>query len=153
QQLQQKQARERELQQQREREQREREQRELEQQAQAQAQELLRTQAQQRQQQQQRELETFQLLQQQLAAAQSAAQNVNLAAGFPPTLISLHNQANLYAYGYVQVPLSSNANGPVTTAGKYQQLLAVIEEMGKDIRQIYSGSKTNVERFKRLIIQ
>ncbi|CAG0882399.1 unnamed protein product [Cyprideis torosa] len=35
---------------------------------------------------------------------------------------------------------------------KYQQLLAVIEEMGKDIRPTYAGSKTAVERLKRSIV-
>lgn len=32
---------------------------------------------------------------------------------------------------------------------KYGQLLAVIEDMGKDIRPTYAGSKTSAERLKR----
>ena len=36
---------------------------------------------------------------------------------------------------------------------KYAQLLAVIEEMGNDLRPTYSGSKTAAERFKRGIAQ
>lgn len=36
---------------------------------------------------------------------------------------------------------------------KYVQLLAVIEEMGKDIRPTYAGSKTSTERLKRGIVQ
>lgn len=36
---------------------------------------------------------------------------------------------------------------------KYQQLLAVIEEMSKDLRPTYSGSKTAQDRFKRGIAQ
>ena len=36
---------------------------------------------------------------------------------------------------------------------KYTQLLNVIEEMGKDLRPTYSGSKTAAERFKRGIAQ
>jgi len=35
---------------------------------------------------------------------------------------------------------------------KYAQLLAVIEDMGKDIRPTYSGSKTSAERLKRGIV-
>jgi len=35
---------------------------------------------------------------------------------------------------------------------KYAQLLAVIEEMGKDIRPTYAGSKTSSERLKRSIV-
>ena len=36
---------------------------------------------------------------------------------------------------------------------KYTQLLAVIQEMSKDLRPTYSGSKTSAERFKRGIAQ
>ena len=35
---------------------------------------------------------------------------------------------------------------------KYAQLLAVIEDMGKDIRPTYAGSKTSTERLKRGIM-
>ena len=35
---------------------------------------------------------------------------------------------------------------------KYAQLLAVIEEMGKDIRPTYAGSKSSAERLKRGIV-
>ncbi|XP_022235210.1 cyclin-dependent kinase 2-associated protein 2-like isoform X2 [Limulus polyphemus] len=35
---------------------------------------------------------------------------------------------------------------------KYTQLLAVIEEMGKDIRPTYAGSKSSAERLKRGIV-
>ena len=35
---------------------------------------------------------------------------------------------------------------------KYAQLLAVIEDMGKDIRPTYAGSKTSAERLKRGIM-
>lgn len=35
---------------------------------------------------------------------------------------------------------------------KYAQLLAVIEEMGKDVRPSYSGSRTSAERLKRGIV-
>lgn len=35
---------------------------------------------------------------------------------------------------------------------KYSQLLMVIEEMGKDIRPTYSGSRSSAERLKRTIV-
>ena len=35
---------------------------------------------------------------------------------------------------------------------KYSQLLAVIEDMGRDIRPTYSGSRTSAERLKRGIV-
>ena len=37
-------------------------------------------------------------------------------------------------------------------ASKYSQLLAVIEEIGKDIRPTYAGSKSSAERLKRGIV-
>lgn len=44
--------------------------------------------------------------------------------------------------------ISSNPNGP----SKYAQLLEVIEEMGRDIRPTYQGSRTSTERLKRAIV-
>ena len=41
---------------------------------------------------------------------------------------------------------------PRLPQSKYAQLLAVIEDMGKDIRPTYSGSKTSAERLKRGIV-
>ena len=43
---------------------------------------------------------------------------------------------------------SSSSNGPGQSS-KYTQLLAVIEEIGKDIRPTYAGSKSSAERLKR----
>lgn len=122
-------------------------------QAQQQAELILRLQQQQQQAANaQQQNQATQLTQQQLVY-QQLSQNINFASSFPPTLVPPQNQANLYAYGYVQQPLSANANGQVSTEVKYKQLLAVIEEMSKDIRPMYSGSKTGTERFKRLIMQ
>uniref|UniRef100_A0A182M8H6 Cyclin-dependent kinase 2-associated protein n=1 Tax=Anopheles culicifacies TaxID=139723 RepID=A0A182M8H6_9DIPT len=56
---------------------------------------------------------------------------------------------------------AANLVAPVTTfnhfpnnAGlsKYAQLLMVIEEMGRDLRPTYSGSRNSAERLKRLIV-
>ena len=40
---------------------------------------------------------------------------------------------------------ATNQNSP----GKYSELLAVIEELGKDIRPTYAGSKNAAERLKK----
>ncbi|XP_055704725.1 cyclin-dependent kinase 2-associated protein 1 [Phlebotomus papatasi] len=45
-------------------------------------------------------------------------------------------------------PATSNTSG----LSKYAQLLAVIEEMGRDIRPSYSGSRSSAERLKRVIV-
>ena len=37
-------------------------------------------------------------------------------------------------------------------SSKYSQLLAVIEEIGKDIRPTYAGNKSSAERLKRGIV-
>ncbi|XP_064608926.1 cyclin-dependent kinase 2-associated protein 2-like [Liolophura sinensis] len=41
---------------------------------------------------------------------------------------------------------------PPQPQSKYTQLLAVIEDMGRDIRPTYSGSKSSAERLKRGIV-
>lgn len=41
---------------------------------------------------------------------------------------------------------------PQIPQSKYSQLLAVIEELGKDIRPTYTGNRMTVERLKREII-
>jgi len=79
-----------------------------------------------------------QLLQQQMIQAQL------FAAGAPPTLLPMTSQTGLF--GIPGAPNNSNLT-------KYQQLLLVIEEIGKDIRPTYAGSKTSAERLKRSIIQ
>ncbi|KAJ2939181.1 hypothetical protein O0L34_g4686 [Tuta absoluta] len=46
---------------------------------------------------------------------------------------------------------SSNGKDKDGTS-KYAQLLAVIEEMGKEVRPSYSGSRSSAERLKRGIV-
>lgn len=41
---------------------------------------------------------------------------------------------------------------PGLSQNKYNQLLAIIEELGKDIRPTYTGNKMSAERLKRSII-
>ena len=73
------------------------------------------------------------------------------------------NIGNLYSQA-VPAGLQSHLVGgtshfpsPGTAAGgfnssKYSQLLAVIEEIGKDIRPTYAGNKSSAERLKRGIV-
>jgi len=49
-------------------------------------------------------------------------------------------------------PLSSPASSSTSNLSKYSQLLLVLEEMGKDIRPTYSGSRSSAERLKRTIV-
>lgn len=65
------------------------------------------------------------------------------------SLGSLYGQAALP--GLPGSSNSSSANGPAQSS-KYTQLLAVIEEIGKDIRPTYAGSKSSAERLKRGIV-
>jgi len=55
-----------------------------------------------------------------------------------------------------QMPVSGSATSSSPSSlhqmSKYSQLLAVIEEIGKDIRPTYAGSKSSAERLKRGII-
>ncbi|XP_011797738.1 cyclin-dependent kinase 2-associated protein 2 isoform X2 [Macaca mulatta] len=64
------------------------------------------------------------------------------AAPFRP----LFNDFGPPSMGYVQPP---GAQGSQST---YTDLLSVIEEMGKEIRPTYAGSKSAMERLKRGII-
>ena len=54
------------------------------------------------------------------------------------------------------VPGTAHFPSPVVAGGfnssKYSQLLAVIEEIGKDIRPTYAGNKSSAERLKRGIV-
>ncbi|XP_077298097.1 cyclin-dependent kinase 2-associated protein 1-like [Arctopsyche grandis] len=53
------------------------------------------------------------------------------------------------------IPMTTNKasfNNNDNGVSKYAQLLAVIEEMGKDVRPSYSGSRSSAERLKRGIV-
>lgn len=50
------------------------------------------------------------------------------------------------------VPISSSSPGSNSNISKYAQLLMVIEEMGRDVRPTYSGSRSSAERLKRGIV-
>ncbi len=80
-------------------------------------------------------------------------------SGTPAQLAMTNAQAHANAYAAVasaqqQLAQQVAAAGlrPQQSQSKYAQLLAVIEDMGKDIRPTYSGSKTSAERLKRGIV-
>ena len=50
------------------------------------------------------------------------------------------------------LPMPVKTTPTATSSSKYSQLLAVIEDMGRDIRPTYAGSKSSVERIKRHIV-
>lgn len=61
----------------------------------------------------------------------SITPNVNITPNIAPTITS---------------------TSPASNLSKYSQLLMVIEEMSRDIRPTYSGSRSSAERLKRTIV-
>ncbi|XP_028273939.1 cyclin-dependent kinase 2-associated protein 1 isoform X2 [Parambassis ranga] len=55
-------------------------------------------------------------------------------------------------YGPPSLGFSQGSTGSQVPQNKYAELLAIIEEIGKEIRPTYAGSKTSMERLKRGII-
>jgi len=85
------------------------------------------------------------------------------ARNTPPlggTMSHSASSSSLTSAGFGRSPsvgggMSVHASPSVAAAAsqsKYAQLLAVIEDMGKDIRPTYAGSKTSTERLKRGIM-
>lgn len=93
------------------------------------------------QQQQQHQQQQLQHLQQQHLQQQ---QQQNLSS-----VITTQTSAN------ITTPMTSTNNIPSSVSSglsKYAQLLAVIEEMSRDIRPTYTGSRSSAERLKRGIV-
>ncbi|XP_019747902.1 cyclin-dependent kinase 2-associated protein 1 [Hippocampus comes] len=55
-------------------------------------------------------------------------------------------------YGPPSLGFSQGLTGSQVPQNKYAELLAIIEELGKEIRPTYAGSKSAMERLKRGII-
>uniref|UniRef100_A0A8C9TSQ8 Cyclin dependent kinase 2 associated protein 1 n=1 Tax=Scleropages formosus TaxID=113540 RepID=A0A8C9TSQ8_SCLFO len=55
-------------------------------------------------------------------------------------------------YGPPSLGFSQGTSGTQVPQNKYAELLAIIEELGKEIRPTYAGSKSAMERLKRGII-
>lgn len=95
----------------------------------------------QQQQQQLQHLQQQHLQQQQQQIQQSSSSSV----------ITTQTSAN------ITTPMTSANNIPSSVTSnsglsKYAQLLAVIEEMNRDIRPTYTGSRSSAERLKRGIV-
>lgn len=85
--------------------------------------------------------------QNQAAAAAMAAATLNIPS---PTLGQSQPQfASEYSLASSQ-PVGNTSSA--SNLSKYSQLLLVLEEMGKDIRPTYSGSRSSAERLKRTIV-
>lgn len=74
---------------------------------------------------------------------------------------SLHKESHQTGINNISQATISSVSGVSSSGGtkdkdnsvsKYAQLLAVIEEMGKDVRPSYSGSRSSAERLKRGIV-
>ncbi|XP_017213656.1 cyclin-dependent kinase 2-associated protein 1 [Danio rerio] len=55
-------------------------------------------------------------------------------------------------FGPPSLGFPQGPNGGQVPQSKYAELLAIIEELGKEIRPTYAGSKSAMERLKRGII-
>ena len=75
--------------------------------------------------------------------------NVFYAIPNYPPLTHFNILPNIYLC--VNLGVTNGALDPASQT-KYQQLLSVIEEMSKDIRPCYAGSKSSAERLKRGIV-
>lgn len=73
------------------------------------------------------------------AAEQFQAQNLSTGGGGSSIVTPVVNLN--------QFPNNSSSSTP-----KYAQLLMILEEMGRDIRPTYSGSRSSAERLKRGIV-
>ena len=78
-----------------------------------------------------------------------------------PSGSSLSSLSQSHASAGAQPSSNLNLNSPLVSgvpggagfnSSKYTQLLAVIEEIGKDIRPTYAGNKSSAERLKRGIV-
>lgn len=97
------------------------------------------------QQQQEHQLQQQLLLQQQQHALQMQLNALNAAAASSGSSASYGGASNGNGSGYPSLPTAPGMS-------KYSHLLAVIEEMGREIRPSYSGSRTSAERLKRGIV-
>ncbi len=73
------------------------------------------------------------------------------ATATPPPSRTSSSQNGVANHSGISSAASSSALDPQSQS-KYQQLLSVIEEMSKDIRPTYAGSKSSAERLKRGIV-
>ena len=83
------------------------------------------------------------------ASSSSAAQSASMLANSmnsqsPSMLPAQHQHSSMSSGGMV-----SGSSGNKVNHTRYQQLLSIVDEMGKDIRNTYLGNKNSTERLKR----
>ncbi|TRY68459.1 hypothetical protein TCAL_14206 [Tigriopus californicus] len=79
--------------------------------------------------------------------------NTNLCPSSTPVISSLSAASASSSQNEAATNTNQTAHlACLTQNSKYSQLLLVLEEMGKDIRPSYAGSKSSAERLKRGII-
>ncbi|XP_025764786.1 cyclin-dependent kinase 2-associated protein 1 isoform X3 [Oreochromis niloticus] len=77
----------------------------------------------------------------------------NLQSPSAASLATLQSYRPLLSdYGPPSLGFSQGSTGSQVPQNKYAELLAIIEELGKEIRPTYAGSKSAMERLKRGII-
>lgn len=87
--------------------------------------------------------------QNQVTAAAMAAAALNIPS--PTATMQQPQFASEYSLATSQ-PVGNTSSSAASNLSKYSQLLLVLEEMGKDIRPTYSGSRSSAERLKRTIV-
>ncbi|XP_016132803.1 cyclin-dependent kinase 2-associated protein 1-like [Sinocyclocheilus rhinocerous] len=71
----------------------------------------------------------------------------------PSSMVTIHSyKPMLNDFGPPSLGFLQGPNGNQVPQSKYAELLAIIEELGKEIRPTYAGSKSAMERLKRGII-
>ncbi|XP_028741633.1 cyclin-dependent kinase 2-associated protein 1 isoform X2 [Peromyscus eremicus] len=87
------------------------------------------------------------------AAAAAAALNAG-SVHSPSTSMATSSQYRqlLSDYGPPSLGYTQGTGNSQVPQSKYAELLAIIEELGKEIRPTYAGSKSAMERLKRGII-
>jgi hypothetical protein len=83
--------------------------------------------------------------------SQSQNNSINIPSPTPASLAQQQQQFNS-EYSLAASQIGNNGSNAASNLSKYSQLLLVLEEMGKDIRPTYSGSRSSAERLKRTIV-
>ncbi|CAI9156987.1 unnamed protein product [Rangifer tarandus platyrhynchus] len=84
----------------------------------------------------------------------AASLNAAGSAHPPPASMAASSQYRqlLSDYGPPSLGYTQGTGNSQVPQSKYAELLAIIEELGKEIRPTYAGSKSAMERLKRGII-
>jgi len=93
-----------------------------------------------------------QLYQQQLSTSRASTPSGNHTPTGTPSTTPRPSAATTPRPPASATPTPTNGALDPASQTKYQQLLSVIEEMSKDIRPCYAGSKSSAERLKRGIV-